>query len=114
MVGTIAESGRLLLVQTLLRGPQSGSALSDEEALSRRGIAGMNPLVGLYYFAPVCAVLNLLVASLVEFREFDFADLHRVGYVMLTLNCLLAFMLNVAGVFLASEPIQIFYRHGET
>lgn len=110
VVGTIAESGRLLLVQTLLRGPRSSSDTSDEESLSQKGIAGMSPLVGLYYFAPVCAVLNLFVAAMVEFKDFDFADLHRVGYTMLALNCLLAFTLNVAGVFLVSGLPTVFPR----
>lgn len=102
VVGTIAESGRLLLVQTLLRGPQTSGEASDEEALSRRGVAGMSPLVGLYYFAPVCAILNIFVALVVESRDFNFADVHRIGYSVLMLNCLLAFLLNVAGVFLVS------------
>lgn len=103
VVGTIAESGRLLLVQTLLRGPRSSNDLSDEESLSQKGIAGMSPLVALYYFAPACALLNLFVAAVVEFKELDLADLHRVGYGMLVLNCLLAFALNVASVFLIGK-----------
>lgn len=105
MLGTVAESGRLLLIQSLLRGPQSpGKEVDEEEALCRRGIiAGMNPLVGLYYFAPVCAMLNGIVAFVVELRSFHVAaDLYRVGFGMLGLNCVVAFMLNVSGVFLVS------------
>lgn len=108
MLGTVAESGRLLLIQSLLRGPQSpGKEIDEEEAVSRRGIAGMNPLVGLYYFAPVCAILNGIVAFAVELRTFQAADLYRVGFGMLGLNCVVAFMLNVSGVFLVSNPRAI-------
>lgn len=116
VIGTFAESGRLLLVQTLLRGPQNGAGgeLGDEEALSRKAIAGMNPLVALYYYAPVCAVLNFIVAAVVEFKYFDFADLHRVGYTTLGLNCVVAFLLNVAGVFLVSEPLVHTHIHTYT
>lgn len=107
MFGTVAESSRLLLIQTLLKGGGSGSdsedgKLDEEEAARRRGIAGMGPLVGLYYFAPVCALLNGFVALLVEMPRFDPADLYRVGVSTLALNSVVAFMLNVAGVFLVS------------
>lgn len=112
MVGTIAESSRLLLIQTLLKG--GGGSLDgkvdEEEAARQRGIAGMSPLVGLYYFAPVCALLNGFVALLVEMPWFDAADLYRVEVGTLALNSVVAFMLNVAGVFLVSasqtSPIQ--------
>lgn len=105
MIGTIAESSRLLLIQALLKGgggeSQDGK-VDVEEAVRRRGIAGMSPLVGLYYFAPVCALLNAFVALLVEIPRFHVADLHRVGVSTLALNSVVAFMLNVAGVFLVS------------
>lgn len=111
MVGTVAESCRLLLIQTLLKGgPQEGGeevgSNNDEEgqAAGQRGIAGMNPLVGLYYFAPACAILNGLVALVVEMPRFDPEDLYRVGVSILALNSVVAFMLNVAGVFLVREP----------
>lgn len=105
MVGTIAESSRLLLIQTLLKGGSGGSQdgkADEEEAAGRRGIAGMSPLVGLYYFAPACALLNGFVALLVEMPRFDVADLYRVGVSTLAVNSVVAFMLNVAGVFLVS------------
>lgn len=106
MVGTIAESSRLLLIQTLLKGGGGGGSLDgktdEEEAAPQRGIARMSPLVGLYYFAPVCALLNGFVALLVEIPWFDVADLYRVGVSTLALNSVVAFMLNVAGVFLVS------------
>lgn len=111
--GTIAESSRLLLIQNLLKGrPREekdnvNGDDNDVEAAGQSGIAGMNPLVGLYYFAPVCALLNGLVALLVEMPGFDPADLQRVGVSTLGLNSVVAFLLNVAGVFLVSGRQQI-------
>lgn len=120
MVGTVAESARLLLIQALLKGGGGGGCGSDDDkdeeegdqAATRRrqqqqrgsssSIAGLSPLVGLYYFAPACALLNGLVALLVEMPWFDAADLYRVGVGTLALNSVVAFMLNVAGVFLVS------------
>lgn len=114
MVGTVAESARLLLIQALLKrgGGGGGSDDKDEEEgetatrrQQQRGsshIAGLSPLVGLYYFAPACALLNGLVALLVEMPWFDAADLYRVGVGTLALKSVVAFMLNVAGVFLVS------------
>lgn len=104
MIGTIAESSRLLLIQTLLKGGGSRGGREDEEAgTGQRGIVGMNPLVGLYYFAPVCALLNGFVALLVEMPQFEVADLYRVGVSTIALNSVVAFLLNVAGVFLVSQ-----------
>lgn len=87
--GTLAESTRLLLIEVLLK-REAGDG------------ARMDPLVGLYYYAPVCAMLNGIVALFTEVRRFDWADLERVGVPALGLNSLIAFMLNVASVFLVS------------
>lgn len=64
------------------------------------GVVGMTPLLLLYYYAPVCAVFNVLMALMTEWRTFDVADLQRVGWSMLALNGAVAFMLNVSSVFL--------------
>ncbi|KAK7970348.1 hypothetical protein PG996_001221 [Apiospora saccharicola] len=88
--GTLAESTRLLLIEVLLK-REAGDG------------ARMDPLVGLYYYAPVCAVLNGVVALLTEVPRFDWADLERVGLPALGLNSLIAFMLNVASVFLIGK-----------
>ena len=92
MAGTVAESTRLLLIQVLLK-------RGDDEGGFR-----MDPLVGLYYYAPVCALLNGVVALAVEVPSFNWADLERVGLPVLGLNGLVAFMLNVASVFLVWLP----------
>ncbi|KAH8673660.1 triose-phosphate transporter family-domain-containing protein [Xylariales sp. PMI_506] len=86
MGGTVAESIRLLMIQALLSEGEGGLK--------------MNPLVGLYYYAPVCAVLNGAVAFFAEVPTFNWGDLERVGWSVLLLNGVIAFMLNVSSVFL--------------
>lgn len=75
------ESSRLVMVQVLLQGLK------------------MDPLVSLYYFAPVCACIN---ACLIPFTEgfAPFFDLGRLGPFVLLTNGGVAFALNVAAVFL--------------
>ncbi|KAK8027522.1 hypothetical protein PG991_004578, partial [Apiospora marii] len=86
----LGESTRLLLIEVLLK-REAGDG------------ARMDPLVGLYYYAPVCAMLNGIVALFTEVPRFDWADLERVGVPALGLNSLIAFMLNVASVFLIGK-----------
>lgn len=87
--GILFEAVRVVMIQVLLSG--------DENAQK------MDPLVSLYYYAPVCAFTNFIVAVLVEFRSFDMQDLHNVGPVMLVLSASVAFLLNVASVFLIGK-----------
>ena len=82
--GIVFEAMRLVLIQILLSG--------DGQK--------MDPLVSLYYYAPVCAFFNLIVALASEWSTFDYADLQRTGWTMLVLNASIAFMLNVSSVFL--------------
>ncbi|KAI1007973.1 hypothetical protein K3495_g258 [Podosphaera aphanis] len=63
----------------------------------------MDPLVSLYYYAPVCTVLNLLVATATELSVFQMTDIWRVGISTLLLNAAVAFLLNVASVFLIGK-----------
>lgn len=60
----------------------------------------MDPLVSLYYYAPVCAVMNVFVALVVEMPTFKMADLVQLGPWVLIANASCAFLLNVASVFL--------------
>lgn len=69
----------------------------------------MDPLVGLYYFAPVCAVMNFLVAMPSELPTFTWAAVSKVGVGMLFLNASIAFLLNVTSVFLVCCPHIPFY-----
>jgi hypothetical protein len=84
--GIMSEGVRLIMIQILL---------------SSEGQA-MDPLVSLYYYAPVCTVANLLVAMVTEMIDFSVADIWRVGAWILLLNAAVAFVLNVASVFLVS------------
>lgn len=74
--------------------------LEAQKGSEASGMAAISPLVLLYYYAPVCAVFNLLVALMTEWQTFNVEDLHHVGWSMLALNGAVAFMLNVSSVFL--------------
>ena len=84
--GIVFEAIRLVMIQILLSGEGQN----------------MDPLVSLYYYAPVCAVMNFLVAAATEISSFQMADVWRVGVFVLLLNAAVAFLLNVASVFLVS------------
>ncbi|EFQ33973.1 triose-phosphate transporter [Colletotrichum graminicola M1.001] len=89
MAGIVFEAVRLVMVQVPLEG--------DENAQQ------MDPLVSLYYYAPVFAVMNLFVVWASEFKTFQMQDLDRAGFPMLLLNAAFAFMLNVSSVFLIGK-----------
>ncbi|KAH7320118.1 triose-phosphate transporter family-domain-containing protein [Stachybotrys elegans] len=63
----------------------------------------MDPLVSLYYFAPICAVMNGLVALYWEFPRVTMDEVYYVGLFTFFLNGLCAFMLNVSVVFLIGK-----------
>jgi len=62
----------------------------------------MDPLVSLYYFAPACAVMNGIVALVVEIPRMSMADIYQVGFFVLLANAMVAFLLNVSVVLLVS------------
>ena len=84
--GIVFEAMRLVMIQVML----SGEGLR------------MDPLVGLYYYAPVCAVMNIFVAWVTEASTFQWEHLAQTGYGILFLNAAVAFLLNIASVFLVS------------
>jgi hypothetical protein len=59
----------------------------------------MDPLVSLHYYAPVCALINSLVLPFTEGLA-PFYELARIGPLILISNASIAFLLNVAAVFL--------------
>lgn len=59
----------------------------------------MDPLVSLHYYAPVCAAINLLLLPFAEGLE-PFYNLAKLGPFVLFTNAFVAFLLNVAAVFL--------------
>jgi hypothetical protein len=85
--GIVFEAIRLTLVERLLSSAEYK----------------MDPLVSFYYFAPVCAVMNAIVALIWEVPDLHLADIARVGYFTLLLNAMVAFGLNVSVVFLVSN-----------
>ncbi|KAJ4117500.1 hypothetical protein NW768_010863 [Fusarium equiseti] len=87
MGGLAFEAVRVVMTQVMLNG----------EGLK------MDAMVGLYYYAPVVAVLNLLVAFVIEVPHFDMEDLHRVGFSMLFLNAAVAFTLNFTSMVLIGK-----------
>ena len=85
--GIIFEAIKLVMVQRLLSGAEYK----------------MDPLVSLYYFAPVCAIMNFVVALFFEVPRITLTDFSNVGYLTLLANACLAFALNVSVVFLVSH-----------
>jgi len=82
--GIIFEAFRLILVQRLL--------WSTEYK--------MDPLVSLYYFAPVCALMNFLIFLVFEASKLGMPEILRLGLLTLLANAALAFVLNISVVFL--------------
>jgi hypothetical protein len=75
------EAARLVMIQILLHGLK------------------MDPLVSLHYYAPVCAIINLVALPFAEGLA-PFYELARIGPLVLISNAAVAFLLNVAAVFL--------------
>ncbi|KAK6346950.1 hypothetical protein TWF696_007046 [Orbilia brochopaga] len=67
----------------------------------------MDPLVSLYYFAPVCAGMNFVIFLFLEASTITFDDILRVGPFLLVLNALVAFALNVSVVFLIGKTSSL-------
>ncbi|KAI5480059.1 DUF250 domain containing membrane protein [Pseudohyphozyma bogoriensis] len=82
LFGIMFEATRLVAIQKLLQGLR------------------MDPLVSLYYYAPVCAGLNALLIPVYEGWEPFEVVLERVGAPFLLVNASTAFCLNIAVVFL--------------
>lgn len=87
--GIVFEAIRLVLVQKLLNGEEYK----------------MDPLVSLYYFAPVCAVMNGMIALFLEVPRISMHEVYGIGVPILIASALVAFLLNVSAVFLVSAPI---------
>jgi drug/metabolite transporter (DMT)-like permease len=89
--GVLFEALRLTMVQRLL-------SSADFK---------MDPLVSLYYFAPICAVMNGVVALIWEVPRCSMAEVYNVGLFTFFLNGLCAFMLNVSVVFLIGKTSAV-------
>ncbi|KAI9843992.1 MAG: hypothetical protein M1838_002385 [Thelocarpon superellum] len=89
--GVAFEAMRLALMQYLL---------SSEECQ-------MDPLVSLYYFAPVCTAFNILFGLIREAPHLHLSDVAHVGFFVLLSNAALAFALNVAQVFVIGKTSSL-------
>lgn len=85
--GIVFEAIRLVMVQRLLSSAEYK----------------MDPLVSLYYFAPVCAIMNSCFAILFEMPRLTMGHIYNVGLFVLLLNAIVAFALNVSVVFLVGD-----------
>ncbi|KAL6715265.1 hypothetical protein ACLMJK_007529 [Lecanora helva] len=82
--GIVFEAVRLVMVERLLSSAEYK----------------MDPLVSLYYFAPICAFMNFCVAMVFEIPKIQMTELQNVGLWTLLANAVVAFALNVSVVFL--------------
>ncbi|KAH0558986.1 hypothetical protein GP486_004399 [Trichoglossum hirsutum] len=89
--GIAFEATRLVLVQKLLNGSEYK----------------MDPLVSLYYFAPICTVMNFLVCLVIEVPRVHLSDFLDLGLGVLLANALVAFSLNVSAVFLIGKTSSL-------
>ncbi|KAH6871210.1 hypothetical protein B0T10DRAFT_611319 [Thelonectria olida] len=85
--GILFEATRVVLIQIMLRG----------EGMK------MNPMVGLYYYAPVCAVINFLIACVVEIPYLSVAGMTTSGWIMLLFSAPIAFFLNYTSMALIGK-----------
>lgn len=60
----------------------------------------IGPLLSLYYYAPACALFNLLFASITELPQITLADFAKVGWPLLVLNGAIAFLVNISSITL--------------
>ncbi|KAL8762589.1 MAG: hypothetical protein Q9184_001443 [Pyrenodesmia sp. 2 TL-2023] len=89
--GIVFEALRLVMVQKLLSSAEYK----------------MDPLVSLYYFAPICAVMNFCVAAVIEIPYIKMEEVYHVGLLILLTNACIAFALNVSVVFLIGRTSSL-------
>jgi hypothetical protein len=91
MAGVFCEATRLAMVERLLSG----------------GEFKMDPLVSLYYFAPACASMNFVIWLFMEMPKMSVQNIMDLGLFTLLANASVAFLLNVAVVFLVSRHVHL-------
>lgn len=89
--GIVFEATRLVMVQRLLSSAEFK----------------MDPMVSLYYFAPICAVMNGAVALFLEVPRVTMEQIYGVGIWILVANAMIAFLLNVSVVFLIGKTSSL-------
>jgi drug/metabolite transporter (DMT)-like permease len=94
ILGILSESIRLILVQILL----SASGLK------------LDPLSGLFLYAPVCFVFNLTMFLIFEYPTFDSSRLQEPIFLfILLLNAAVAFCLNISVVVLIKNTSSLVF-----
>ncbi|KAK5070954.1 hypothetical protein LTS08_000605 [Lithohypha guttulata] len=89
--GISFEATRLVMVQRLLSSAEFK----------------MDPLTSLYYFAPVCAVMNGVVSLFTEIPRMSMQNIYDIGFPILIANAMVAFLLNVSVVFLIGKTSSL-------
>ena len=89
MASLVCDANRLVMMQMLL----------SEDGQK------MDALVTLYYTAPVCAVMNSIIAWNTELRDFHWSVVPNTGYLTLLSNAVVGFMLNVSIFLLVSHSV---------
>ncbi|PYH86094.1 integral membrane protein [Aspergillus uvarum CBS 121591] len=87
----VFDANRLVMIQILLS--ENGESAEKGQGHSHK----MDPLVTLYYSAPVCALTNALIAvGSGEVGGFEWGIVERTGWGVLLANAGVGFMLNVS------------------
>ncbi|PYI18203.1 TPT-domain-containing protein [Aspergillus violaceofuscus CBS 115571] len=100
----VFDANRLVMIQILLsehghpaQREGSGERVSGEKVHGQDHSPKMDPLVTLYYSAPVCALTNALIAvGSGEVGGFEWGIVERTGWGVLLANAGVGFMLNVS------------------
>jgi drug/metabolite transporter (DMT)-like permease len=87
LAGLLFEATRVVLIQLMLTGED----------------VSLDPIVGLYYYAPFCAALNFCIMWVVEIPHLSVAEVAPVTWVMLFGSAVIAFMLNYTSMALVSD-----------
>lgn len=85
----VVEATRITLIQILLQGEK-----------------GMNPLKTLYYFAPICFLINASLILPIE-GMVAITSIPRLGFGTLFINCCLTFALNLSAVYLLAVSTMV-------
>ncbi|OTB07796.1 hypothetical protein M426DRAFT_229325 [Hypoxylon sp. CI-4A] len=104
--GTIHFSWPGFIYQLLCNVFESLRILMIQSLISSTGL-DMDPLVSLYYYAPVCAVSNLILSIASGWSSFEWTHVTEVGVWMLLLNAIVAFLLNVSSVLLIGKTSAV-------
>ncbi|RAL15843.1 TPT-domain-containing protein [Aspergillus homomorphus CBS 101889] len=89
LASLVFDANRLVMIQVLLSEDRHQQGPSPHPQK-------MDPLVTLYYSAPVCAATNFLIAACSELPAFEWEVVWRTGVGTLVANAAVGFMLNVS------------------